>query len=250
MFGQIDFGDTLFTPFADPRFSDFTKIHFWRYRSVTLPDDWDGHVLAQFDNGNPLLLQKAIGNGWIWLLTSGWHPQDSDLSRSTKFVPLLAGMLERSTEAGIVAAQYDVGDSVELPTRRDAALAGSVRTPDGATLELAADATSFNETDTPGIYTLLLGDLTQQFAVNVPAEESRTARMSVDELGQRGVAPGQPVTRAEMADKIRQMRDVELEGRQKLWQWLIVAALTVLILETWLAGRFARLTVEPVETGT
>ncbi len=116
-------------------------------------------------------------------------------------------------------------------------------------MELAIDTISFDETSLPGIYSLSMGDVAQRFAVNVPADESRTARMSADELGQRGVAPGRPVTRAEMADELRQMRDVELEGRQKLWRWLIAAALAILILETWLAGRLARLTVQPVETG-
>lgn len=249
MFGQIDFSDPLFAPFADPRFNDFTKIHFWRYRRVTLPDDWSGKTLARFDTGDPLLLEQTIGNGRVWVLTTGWHPKDSHLSRSSKFVPLLAGMLERSTDAAVVLPQYDVGDSVLLPPRRDSSVAGSVRTPDGATLELAADSASFNETSLPGIYSLAISDVRQRFAVNVPADESRTARMSEDELGQRGVAPGRPVTRAEMADELRQMRDVELESRQKLWRWLIAAALAILILETWLASRLARQAVEPVETG-
>ncbi len=249
MFGQIDFSDPLFSPFADPRYNDFTKIHFWRYRRVTLPDDWDGRALARFDSGDPLLLEQTIDAGRVWILATGWHPRDSHLSRSTKFVPLLAGMLERSTDAGIVLAQYHVGDSVELPARRDSLLARSVRTPDGATLKLETHATTFDETSLPGIYTLSMGDVAQRFAVNVPDDESRTARMSTDELGQRAVAPGQPVTRAEIADKIRQMRDVELESRQKLWRWLIAAALAILIVETWLAGRLARQSVERVKLG-
>jgi hypothetical protein len=33
------------------------------------------------------------------------------------------------------------------------------------------------------------------------------------------------------------MHNAELEGRQKLWRWLVVAAIGVLIVETWVAGR-------------
>ena len=33
------------------------------------------------------------------------------------------------------------------------------------------------------------------------------------------------------------MYNSELENRQKLWRWLILAAIGILILETWLAGR-------------
>jgi hypothetical protein len=36
------------------------------------------------------------------------------------------------------------------------------------------------------------------------------------------------------------MQNSELENRQKLWRWLIVAALGVLIAETWLAGYLSR----------
>jgi hypothetical protein len=32
MFAQIDFQHPIFAAFADPRFSDFTKIHFWKHR--------------------------------------------------------------------------------------------------------------------------------------------------------------------------------------------------------------------------
>ncbi len=35
------------------------------------------------------------------------------------------------------------------------------------------------------------------------------------------------------------MYNMELENRQKLWRWLILAAIRVLIVETWLAGRRA-----------
>src|SRR5207249_1425782 len=34
MISEIDFRHPLFAPFADPRFSDFTKIHFWKYRRL------------------------------------------------------------------------------------------------------------------------------------------------------------------------------------------------------------------------
>jgi hypothetical protein len=36
------------------------------------------------------------------------------------------------------------------------------------------------------------------------------------------------------------MHNAELESRQKLWRWLILAAIGVLIVETWLAGRIKR----------
>jgi hypothetical protein len=37
-----------------------------------------------------------------------------------------------------------------------------------------------------------------------------------------------------------QLQSSELEQRQKLWRWLLVAALAILLLETWLAGWLTR----------
>jgi hypothetical protein len=38
----------------------------------------------------------------------------------------------------------------------------------------------------------------------------------------------------------RQLRDRELESQQKLWQWLLVAALGILGVETLLSGLWSR----------
>ncbi len=55
---------------------------------------------------------------------------------------------------------------------------------------------------------------------------------------------GSGLTRAERIERVRQQRDTELEGRQKVWHWLIAAALAVLVLETWWAGRAERKIVQ------
>ena len=249
LLGELDFSDPLFAPFADPRYNDFTKIFFWKHRRVNVPEGWQGKVLARFDNGDPAILEKAIGSGRLWVLASGWQPADSHLARSTKFVPLLSIMLERSGSSGGLPARCHVGEAVALPESVGPALPASVRTPDGAELKLPDNARVFDETNQPGVYLLTVGGRTRQFAVNLDPDESKTAAISADQLGLRGISLGQPSTRAAIAAGARQIRDVELENRQKLWRWLIVAALGILILETWLAGRLARRAVEPVEAG-
>jgi len=94
MLGQIDFEDPLFAPFADPRFSDFTKIHFWKYRRLDPAQLPGARVLARFDDGGPALMEMPRGKGRLLVLTSGWQPSDSQLALSSKFVPLLFSMLE------------------------------------------------------------------------------------------------------------------------------------------------------------
>ena len=74
--------------------------------------------------------------------------------------------------------------------------------------------------------------------MNLEPAESRTAPLPADELERLGV-PG-PVSqfRWPAATRIRKVRlqNAELEARQKLWRWFILATLVVLGLETWLAG--------------
>jgi len=45
---------------------------------------------------------------------------------------------------------------------------------------------------------------------------------------------------AQRAATKRQLQNAELESQQKLWRWLIVAALVMLLLETGLAGWLTR----------
>ena len=245
MLGELDFGHPLFAPFAHPRFNDFTKIRFWKHRRVHVEGVPAVQVLARFDNGDPALFEQAHEQGRLLVLCSGWHPADSQLARSTKFVPLLCGVLRRAGVADPVLPQYEIGDPVVLAMSGQEAGDRSVRAPDLSTRKLAADARSFTETDQPGVYRLLAGDGQRSFAVNLAAAESKTAPMAVEQLERFGVRLGDRRTQLELAERRRQMRDLELEGKQKLWHRLIVAALGILIVETWLAGRLGRRAAEP-----
>lgn len=239
MLGEIDFSHPLFAVFANPRYGDFTKIHFWKRRAVKLKPSATSRVLARFDDGRPALVERSVGAGRALLLASGWHPDDSQLALSSKFVPLIQGVLELACGSRFDAATIEVGKPALLP---DIAAGNSavIEKPDGTRAELRAGAKEFDDTDQPGLYRVQIGDQEFRFAVNVAAAESNTAPLDLEQLEQLGVPLGQNVSRAKRAEQLRQQRDIELESRQKVWRWLIVAALGVLILETWLAGRAAR----------
>ncbi|MBN1419416.1 MAG: hypothetical protein JXP34_11610, partial [Planctomycetes bacterium] len=239
MLGEIRFAHPVFASFADPRYSDFTKIRFWRYRRVRVPPAGGFDVLARFEGGDPALIEAARGEGRLFILASGWSPADSQLARSTKFVPLLSAVLERAGGAEGIAAQYRVGEAVALPAG-PAATGASITRPDGTRVPLTGDRRVFEGTDAPGIYRLHLAGAEHAFAVNVDVAESGTAPLAVEELERRGLRIGRAPAREEIEERRRQMRDVELEARQKSWRWLIVAALGILFLETALAGTLAR----------
>lgn len=212
MFGEIDFQHPLFAPFADPRFSDFTKIHVWKYRRLDATAIPGARVVAKFDNGNPALIEVPAGKGKVFVFAAGWQPEDSQLAVSSKFVPLMWSLLEMTGSVGTVVTQYTVGEKV----------GGEVRTQ-------------------PGIYAITEPGRQVRVAVNLDPNESRTAPLSADELEQLGVPlakakvdPAQPV------DNKTFLQGIEAENRQKLWRWFIAATLAVLLVESALAGWTAR----------
>jgi hypothetical protein len=197
-------------------------------------------VPAKFDDGSPALAQVAVGKGHLLVLASGWNPADSQLAVSSKFPPLLQTMLAWSGASTPARFQFHTGDAIPAP----ASSGGPVqwRKPDGKLTTLPPGA-AFEDTDAPGIYAAGWGGQERLFAVNIPLEESRTAPMPLDDLAHLGVPLGEDKEQAAALARVHQqhLRDAELENRQKLWRWLIVAALAVtfgeIVLSGWLARR-------------
>jgi hypothetical protein len=276
LLARVDFSHPFFAAFSAPRFGDFTRIHFWKHRALEIEAGDGIRVLAEFESGDPALIEARRGAGRVIALTSGWNPADSQLALSSKFVPLLSAILEGSGAGAESATQFLVGDRV--PLRRGATGARgamgdaiTVLKPDGTVVAAVASAAFFDDTGAPGIYEIrgerggpgdggtetedgapVDGGPVRRVAVNIAPEESRTAPLETDELERRGVrlasaaaagaAPSDPERR-------RQLRGAELEGRQKLWRWLVAAALGLVVAETWLAGRRERLPLVPQISG-
>jgi hypothetical protein len=246
LFGEVDFTHPIFAPFADPKFSDFSRIHFWKHRRWTIPQELGARVLAKFDDGAPALAQITIGKGNLLVLAAGWNPADSQLAVSSKFLPLMQTILDWSGGAAPARSQFEIGDVIPAPVASGEAL--QWRKPDGKVVTLAGGM-SFTETDVPGIYTVMASSKLRRFAVNLPLDESRTTPLSADDLSRLGVplrdTAEQPVARSPIAQ--RRLQQEEVENRQKLWRWMIVAllgaALVEIVLSGWLARRVKTLEV-------
>ena len=234
LLGEIDFSHPLFAPLAGPRYNDFTRIHFWRHRAVSLTPDATSHVIAAFDDGAPWLVERTLGTGRILLASSSWSLDDSQLAVSSKFVPLVGNLLDVACGSTRPLDGVSVGDAVPL------AHAASITTPDGVQIPWADQQTSFTRTDAPGIYRFGDGASPQAFAVNLHPSESDTAAWPLEQLDQLGVQRAAVVSQEERLSRMRQERDTELEGRQKIWRFLLAGCLLVLIVETTWAGLAAR----------
>ena len=114
--------------------------------------------------------------------------------------------------------------------------------PDGGEFLVPTDSSTFTSTEEPGIYSLKTSQGERAFAVNLPSSESNTVPMAVEQLEQLSVKLGTQATQQEEYERLRQLRDRELESKQKMWKWLVLAALVVVGAETWLAGKRAHRT--------
>ena len=97
MLGQLDFSNGLLMPFADARFADFSSIRFWHFRKLTLnPDQTQSvRVLAKFDSGAPAIIESSRPSGGrLFILTAGWHPDDSQWALSTRFPPMIHRLVQ------------------------------------------------------------------------------------------------------------------------------------------------------------
>ena len=267
MLNRIEFKHPLLAPFSGPLFGDFTKIHFWKHRRIDIDKLPGAEVLAWFDTNDPALFELHVAkepapstssgqalrnsNGSLLVLTSGWNPADSQLALSSKFVPLLYSILEYGGIFTNRQSQYSVGDIVPLtPLAGSGSTGMEIRKPDNSTVRLNPGQDSFAQTDLPGIYTLESPSQNQVFALNLPAKESQTDVMPIEDIEELGVSlTRSSVFSEEHADMTAAARNLltghrsnilALESEQKIWRWILIGLLAVSFIEITLAGWLTR----------
>ncbi|QDV16701.1 hypothetical protein Pan153_13320 [Gimesia panareensis] len=242
---DINFEHPLFQIFQAPEFSDFTRLKFWNYRDLKLPEQIPHQVLARFDHQSPAILELKRETGTLLVMTFGWTPQESQFALSTKFVPMLNAILALNDRALDAPAQFTIGQKVKLTAAEQTR---QIRTPDRSVIQLASGQQEFVETVQPGLYQVQSESKPapgRQFAVNLDISESQTEPLAQEKLEALGVrftdARASTADKTSPADLHRQAQLRELEQKQQLWRWLIIVALALLGLETvlakWMAGK-------------
>lgn len=263
MLGQIDFSGPLLSSFADARFADFSSIRFWHYRQLSFDEKQPNapRVLARFDTGAPAILEAARPSGGkVFVLASGWHPEDSQWALSTRFPPMILRLIQLANPRQSGHQLCEVGARIN-PKERSGTDSWTLTRPDGTigsasdfstseskpapTLVLdpeaaAAIVPSTITLDEPGRW-ILSGDAGEgpksiSLLVTVAASESRTEPFPAGQLQALGmssdVASVKGATEKEIDPATAAQLDAsELESRQKFWRWLLLAGLGCLASE-------------------
>jgi len=232
LLSDIDFEHPVIEPFARARIRiriririrDFTKIRFWKHRVLLLPEEIneDTRILATFDGESPAIIEKRIGDGTVFAFLSGWEPRESQLALSSKFVPLLFSIFEHTGFSIRSAPTYLVGET----TTTEPGFEEAER--DGEPHLIAINLNPREGNTTPFDPTVVFSGL------GIPL---------VDETSSDSI---QTLTE----DQLARLESEAKEEKQKLWKWIVFAALFIFVIESILAGRRTHAATAPQPAST
>jgi len=231
LLGSIDFESPMFSPFADPRYNDFSKIRFWNPHPFTPPPIDQVKTIAAFDDGNSAVALVPIGQGNLIVWGSDWTPQTTQWPLSSKFPAWLHN----------VALQILGG----TPKPRVAPF-GSLRAyidSQNYWLNQNDEADRSYLPDAPGIHTLVSPNENRTIAVNTPRTESDVSVIENDVWEQLGIPlkqSAQPSSPENTASALHQKSNRSTESQQNLWRWIILAVLFFLAVESVFAKQIAQ----------
>jgi len=219
------------------------------YRHVQVDASRPGvRVLARLDDGQPLLVERAVERGRVLFWATGAHVDWTNAPLRPIFLPLLVRLSFALAGAPLERNETLAGAPLMLAWDGPGAPAAvEVRTPTGQTLRLptvptpdgAGRALRLAETYEVGVYRFRpiegAGGGPLACAVNVDPDESDPATISPEAL--RVHLGGAPVIFAENPDDLSSTF-AELRQGRSLWDLFLAAVLVALVLESYLANRF------------
>lgn len=245
-----------------PIFNHFEDVHF-SYLMATPYNDFHlvepmagSQVLADLQNGSPLLLERGAGKGRVLLFTSSLDRHWNQLPLKSVFLPFCQEMVKYAARFHPSRQAYRVGERVALESlnpewskalanlsssNRSFAHAWTVVAPSGREIPLddllGEDPSSLKLTE-PGFYRFRIQETEHLLAANLDPRESNLRSPNPERLlaqlpreaRQAGAAP-------------RQSTSLDgrhaLENRQHLWWYLVLTACLALLVESLLANRYS-----------
>ena len=223
----IDRSHWVMRPMVQARFDDFSGMRFWRTRR--LDPSGDARVVLTFDDGRPALVEFPAGAGSWLVWACGLGPQDSQLGLSTRFLPWLAGIMEKVRGEG--------GDVRPVVMGSKVARSEKVRS------VFPSGKGTGGEMDSPGVYE---GEDGTRWVVSVPPEEFQREPLADAQLRALGL-PMEAVREVSAEGETPRTRGARvaerLEAEQSMWKRVIWGVMMILLLESFVAGRRSRVTV-------
>jgi hypothetical protein len=240
--GFLDYSHPVFEVFKAPRSGDFSAAHFFEYRALEpMPTD---RVLARYDDGAVAAVERKIGAGRIIAWTSTLDDTWTDVAVKPVFLPLVHQLVRYLARYEQTASWMTVGQVLDLNARARGR-ERIVVTPSGERIAQAAagqNVAGLVELNEQGIYELRTTGASagrpDSVAVNLDPVESDLAPLDPSELV--ASVTGHAVPLAGALPATQEMTREEVERRQGLWWYLLLAGLLLLAAETAIANRLSR----------
>ena len=195
----------------------------------------DAAVLMQFDNTEPALVERDYGQGKVMLFASTLDLEWNNLALQGLYLPFVHETLRHLVQTDVRQRAYVVGDTINLDTQGSAASV-TARDPSGSDIRLVDNAV-FTAT-TPGFVTATIDGNETRYAVNFLPEESNLARVAPATLYDAVINPDtSPIQSREV--QTAQMIE-ELERPQRMWWYILVAVMLLILAEAVIANRTYR----------
>jgi aerotolerance regulator-like protein/VWA domain-containing protein len=241
--GYLDYSHPVFEVFKAPRSGDFSAAHVFRYRSLqTSPGD---RVLARFDDGAVAAAEKKVGAGRVVIWTSTLDDSWTDIGVKPIFLPLVHQLVRYLAQYEQPAAWFTVGQVLDLTQRSRSRADRIIVTPSGERISqssMGEGNEGLLELTEQGIYEIRSAAATaskpESIAVNLDAAESDLSPMDPRELVAAVTGHASPLS--VQPEQTQEMTREEVERRQSLWWYLLLAGVLLLAAETAIANHLSR----------
>ena len=251
--GFIDYSHPVFELFSSPRSGDMTTARFFRYRPVEPGES--AAVLARYDDGSAALVERRVGDGkvllWASTLDSFWN----DLALKPVYLPFIHRVTQYLADYTPPTPWFTTGQVLNLGEQRSMlAEAGlddteiiSVSPTGRRMLVSEGERAGFLTLDEQGLYEIHAatspGVSPLTLAVNVDLAEADLTTVDPEELASTltGRVGGD---RLDGAAPAREIGPEDLERRQSVWWYLLVAAFFLFVAETVVSNRLSRRVLE------
>jgi len=226
----------LFREFASAAGGDLRDVRV--YNHLALEAETLGEVVFRLTNGDPVLLRRGIGRGWVYLWTSSFNISWTALPVRQCFVPFLTRLLHAAAAGSVWPRNLDPGKTVVLPW--PPGKAPELTGPGGTRQQLAPvnwEEKTYVVLSAPeesGLYRI--GDeedsgAAAHFTVCGAVPEGDLRSLTEAEGEAMAAVLGAPVHQG-WGDAVAACGPAD--AFQEAWPWLLAAMLAMYLAETWL----------------
>jgi len=198
--------------------------------------DVESEVLMQFDNTEPALVEREVGDGKVIFFASAMDLEWNNLPLQGLFLPFVHETLRHLVQPELKQRAYQIGDSFSLDPSGQAEVINAVDA-NGNEIQFTNDS-FVTQAATPGFITTEIDGESSRFAINILPEESNFARTPVENLYDSIINPDTNPVRSREVQTAQLIE--ELERPQRIWWWILSLVMVLIIAEVIIANRTYR----------